>query len=519
MAITDFINASYTAEIAERARQVAIHQTDADTMYMGEASEAGFTVLTATSADDFLTKLNTACASLSSYVVERAWNGLSTASGYAVNGPLAGSLTANASAPGGYNRPATGRVIVRDAVGYTPDFTCFDNVLAMYGVNRIHFKGGTWSCGFYFGPGSAPLPSCAAFTDDIVIDGDGFSKFGIQFLYAWSIHLEDVQFLRNWACVSGSPIHYRAWNCSSLYGRNNDIQGFRSFDSSPNDWIDDYMSTIWVAGWKIFHTDSDEPSDGLHPDFCQLMNFADRHEGYNLIVEFNVVHMDGKRNPDGYYSQGLFGNSSSDAGGSLNHTVNAIVHNNIFAVGAFWALHIPDPEDNGVKMIHRNIAMRCAYHYQFENDAYPYVVMERDGAKPAGTGSGIISENYYFRPSWDIVVTESSNVTIENNITLDPRAAAAVGTSPPEVLSGTDGNGGGWTGGDYVRPETGQTTAAGSADAFFAFAEPQVGWRGAGAGPMDPATWPTDYLTLQAGEPPSLPVMGRNITINLTAGA
>ena len=518
MPIADFINPVNTAEIAERARQVAIHEADADSMYTGEASETGFTVLSATSAEDFMTKLGTACASLSSYVVERKWNGLSTASGYAIDGPSTGSLTANASAPGGYNRPATGRVIVRDAVGYNPEFGCFDDTLALYGVNRIHFKGGTWKCGFFFGPGSSPLPSVAAFTDDIVIDGNGFEKFGIQFLYAWTMHLEDVQFLRNWACVSGSPIHYRAWNCSSLYGRNNDIQGFRSFDSSPGNWIDAYMSSIWSAGWKIFHTDSDEASDGLHPDFLQLMNFDDRHEGYNLIVEFNMVHMDGKRNPDGYYSQGLFGNSSSSAGGSLNHTVNAIVHNNIIAIGAFWALHIPDPEDNGVKLIHRNMVMRCAYNYQFENDSFGYVIMERAGDKSAGTGSGNISENYFFLPGWSLVTDPSSNMTIASNVQLDPRSVAAAGTSPQEVLSGTDGNGAGWTSGSYTRPETGETTASGSATAFAAFAEPQVGWRGASAGPVDPATWPTDFLTLQAGQPPALPVMGANLTINLTSG-
>lgn len=519
MSFENWVNPSLTAEIAERARQVAIHQTDADTLYMGEASEVGFIVLIATSANDFMTKLQTACASLLNYLVIRQWNGLSTATGYSINGPSTGSLTANASAPGGYNRPTVGRVIVRDAVGYTPDFTCFDNVLALYGVNRIHFKGGDWSCGFFFGPGgSQPLPSCAAFTDDIVIDGAGFEKFGIQFLYAWSIHLEDVQFRRNWACVSGSPVHYRAWNCSSLYGRNNDIQGFRSFDSSPGNWIDSYMSSIWSAGWRIFHTDSDEASDGLHPDFLQLMNFDDRHEGYNLIVEFNVVHMDGKRNPDGYYSQGLFGNMTSSAGGSLNHTVNAIVHNNIIAIGAFSALDIPDPDDNGIKLIHRNMVLRCAYNYQFENDSFGYVIMGRDGAKPAGTGSGKVTENYYFEPSWSVVATASSNLVKSGNVQLDPRSVAATGTSPQEVLSGTDGNGSGWTSGSYTRPETGQTTVAGSTTAFVDFAEPQVGWRGANAGPMDPATWPTDYLTLQAGQPPALPVMGAALTINLSVG-
>lgn len=520
MSIENWISSAETAILAARATLVAPHFTQgSEQAYVGKTDSdyTGWTVVYVDDADEAFAEVGGTTVNQQKRIL-LDFDGLSTASTSTITCLAASELTANAAVDWGYNRPDW-EVVIEPAPGRSPviSTTTFKDI-DLVGAHRVHFKGVGLACSVttrfnsYF-PGIGILAVTGNTFDGELVDQPMVTANGNRVA-----HIEGNTFLKCQSTVLSIANYCRMWNNIDMGHRDNDIYGTRGYES----WQSGWTSHSWSAGWRVFDMDGTVTPTGLHPDFHQIHTFDDAHQGYNNLIEFNIIHMNGRRRvggDDGYQAQGCFGNMTATGGGSLAQDCNWLIHNNVMAIGAWWCFHMPDPQDNGFKIAYRNMGLRCATGWDTVDDSYPYVFAERGTDHSTGSGYAIIKENYVPPKDWSGEASFASNQTISNNIDLMPRASAATGTGYDELLKGTDGNGAGFANGDYTSPDAGVTDPDTAETAFLAIVEPQVGWRGASVGPMDPATFPTDFQTLQAGQPPTLPIMGRNITINLTAGA
>lgn len=483
--------ASYIGDaiaVALRNAMAASHDIggSSEQSFTGFSDTTGWTEVTVTTATEMAAAIASTAVNQRK-VITCNWNGTSTSSGNAMC-LQASSLTANEAVDWGYNRPDWS-VLVRAGDGYSPVVDKADHLFYIYGANRIEFRGVSFLCQLrhernstYPGLPLMALKSCSFTNGGWTLNpnpNNCIVHSGMRVL-----HVEDCDFKGSRGGIIGPANYFRSWNNRFNGVVDDDIHSIRTF----YDFMLDWTAHTWVAGCLVYNTSQELIASGLHPDFLQISSPSANPAAYRTLIEFNIAHLNRNDSVTDGSTQGLFGRQYV---GNTAYYCDWCVHNNIFAIGAYWAAFLYDGEDDGAKCAYGNMMVRAASGFD-NKDSYPIIAGGRDPESTPGTGYLRVVENYYtFTPSQEGNV---SNEVYSGNINCNPTNGATESAKAENILTG---NGTWVTGGDglrrYTAPDAGIEDAATARAALVAFYEPQVGWRGANCGPVDPATWPTSF--------------------------
>ena len=479
-----------------RSDLTAPHLTHAEGSWMGYPAEPGYTVVTVANATALMSAIG--AAGRESRIIECDWDGVSETSSGA-NGVNAANLTANAAVDWGHDRSAT-NILVRPKAGRNPRIRCtagqtaagaLDGRLWLSGLSRIEFRNLTFDgCNVTLGRNSTfPELTMAVFKRCAFLNA---KHKNVGALYGSGIrllHVEDCLFDGCAVGILHSAHFMRSWNNGFVRHYNQDIHASRSYCLT---YQKDWYANVWISGAVVW---SMAAQASAHVDFSQISTTqVEVHKGYKQLVEFCVVYADNGTNTS---TQGVFGSDGAAQGYRCDH----LVHNNILAIGAYWAVAAYDPSDDGTKVATRNLTARVGRGFGHndgggaQQDAFPRIVGGRGGQAP-GTGRMIVSENYFTHEVDDCGRAKDDD-NRWGNINIEPRKSAATALRPETLLSGNGTwgkNASGFT--TYTDPASAFMGKEAAKAALLAFFKPKAGWRGAGAGPVDPACWPTNPATI-----------------------
>ena len=482
-----------------RVSLVKPHLTHAEGKWTGYPAEPGFQVVTVTTASALMSAIMNAAGQ--SRIIECNWDGISeTAAG--ATGRAASTLTGNSGVDWGYNRSAT-NILVRPKAGRTPRVRgtsgqtaagALNGQVSLTGVSRIEVRDLVFDgCRVSLGRNSTyPEIAMAVFKRCTFLNHKADSSGTVHAQGVRLLHVEDCLFD---GCAMGilhSAHFMRSINNGFVRAFNQDIHAARSY-TQP--YQRNWDANIWIAGSVVWALDA---QSSAHLDFAQISTSqVEVHKGYKQLVEFCVFYGD---NGTSTSTQAIFGDDGAAQGYRCDH----LVHNNVFAFGAYWGVVAYDPSDDGTKVVTRNVVARVGSGFGYgdaggpQTDTYCRIIGER-GGQPTGTGRMIVSENYFTLEADDCRRAKDDDNRWDN-IKLDPRAGAVVATRPETVLMGN---------GTWAKSAAGRTTYAdpapatlGKAEAkaaLLAFFQPKAGWRGAGAGPVNPASWPANPAAVPTG--------------------
>ena len=479
-----------------RVSLVTPHLTHAEGKWMGYPAQPTYTVVTVTTASALMSAITAAAGQ--SRIIECNWDGLSeTATGS--TGRTSSSLTANAAVDWGYNRSAT-NILVRPRAGRTPRVRgtvgrtatgVLDGAVGLTGLSRIEFRDMVFDgCGVRLTRNSTyPEIAMAVFRRCTFLNHKDTDTGTVYAQGVRLLHVEDCLFD---GCAMGilhSAHFMRSWNNGFVRHFNQDMHASRSYIAP---YQQGWCANIWISGAVVWGMN---PQPSAHIDLSQISTSqVEVHKGYKQLMEFCVYYAD---NGTQYSTQGLFGDDGAAQGYRCDH----LVHNNVLVTGANWAVVAYDPSDDGTKVVSRNIVARVGFGFGYggasQYDAYPRIVGNKEG-QPFGTGRMIVSENYFAIEPDDCGRAKDDD-NRWGNIDLDSRSNAATATRPETLLTGNGTwgkNAAGRT--TYADPAPASMTKAAAKAALLGFFQPKVGWRGMGAGPVDPACWPADPSTVSA---------------------
>lgn len=487
-----------SAAVTLRDTMVSYHLTpraDDENTFRGFGSDlSAFTAVTVTSMSAAVTAAN-GLALGTKKAIYLDWDGVSS-SGTRINGhsstALAGQV--NASVDWGYNRPATS-VVFLPAPGRSPKLSGTYSAalqLGLLGYNKVEFRDVEFvnTQVSFTRTSTYPTPAMAAFNRCKFTDcaNGAVILSGVR-----SYHVEGCHFHGCKYGVIGAAEFIRIWNNWWTGHLDNDLASTRGYTAG---FMSGWKANIWMFGNRSTMNSQTAFTSGLHPDAFQINADTDIHQGHRLLLEFNIFDMD--NNPAAYPTQVFFGNNYA-----LSNSNDWLVHNNMVAASAYWACSMADPADAGTKIAWRNTFLRSAKGTNpvgtATGDTYQVINSVR---RLTGSGSLLIGKCYYAdEPTQHGKV---SNETRVGNINVDPRRSAAVGARPQDHFTGN----GSWSTNAYGYQVydlhlTGLTKEQ-AVQAFVDFVHPLVGWNGADCGIIDPATWPTDPVSLSSGAAPVL---------------
>jgi len=405
------------------------------------SDEAGMTVVQVTSASGLSAALTAAAADANGRIVELDWDGDSAFTAGSCNGPHSSTLTANGSVDYGYNRWGS-KVLVRPATGRSPviKYSALSTSHNMYGFEWLEFRDITTDGVQWRFSATATYPSLAIFAANgcTFKNANGtYSTSENGVLYPSTplrtLHVENCTFDHNRAGMVGGAQTRRVWNCKSINALDNDFIGDRGY---PDSLCSTWTVRSWIAGNVVHNAhQTEQNASGLHPDFYQVsVTTANSNApAREILIEFNYAHFN--RSPDAAQTQGIFGDDGTYGDFAW------VVHNNVFAIGAYNAMMPYDPDDSSPKYLGNNLCLRqgngggtSGGSYQ---DSYPWI---RGLAVNAGNGSGYLKvvRNRAKMSSW--ADQGADNVTLTGNRELRPDLGASY---PDRYTDQFEGSGGG----------------------------------------------------------------------------
>lgn len=469
-----------------------------------------FTVQTAVSYADLIAKIN-AVGVNSKVIIECAWNGVSQ-SAAAINGTNKNQLTANGAVDYGYTRHGQ-KILVRPAAGYAPavqgtaNSAAYGNVLTFVnGINFIEWRGMIFdgmvmrhqTSSTYPTLGIVAIKNCI--TQNCGADVGAFWNVTSGGASLRVFHMEGTVETNNRCGTTCAANWFRRWNCVDTEHRDNDWNAIRGFAGVALGW----RARVWIAGNFLYSPSQTlNLASGQHLDFAQVSTQASAGNvaEHDILIEFNIGYLNRPGTAGG--PQATFGDD-----GTIGK-FEWMVHNNLWAIGAYEAIKPFDPSNDGRKFVFRNTCVRKgngpgynSSNPSVRNDTCPSV----EGlARSPGTGVG-------FLEMYDNIFCTSYSQTgkaygenIFNNLNCDPRKSAAVGVRMQDTFVGN----GSWyqSAGDamwqYDIGDQGDTPASAKSKIrdFFVpkrFAPGQTGYSTADGhyGMTDPNGWPTDFRTL-----------------------
>lgn len=402
------------------------------------------------------------------------------------------------------------KILVRPASGYSPIIqgiasgTGGSKYTFATGLNYIEWRGMTFDGMCMKIQTSATYPTPAIMAVKSCILQNGTIDSGIFWCVSSGLgscrvlHIENTIEDNNRCGMLGAPNYFRRWNCVNTGHCDNDWNGIRGYAGYALNW----RAYIWMAGNLLYSpSQTGYLTSGNHLDYmqCSTTAAAGNIKDHDFLIEFNVIYMNRPGNAGG--PQGLFGDDGTATG-----TWDWLVHNNIIAIGAYWAMKPFDPNDNGEKWVVRNIFARKGHGpgYNSQNPSVRNDTAPALQGKKARTGFGTgflkVYDNIYATTYAPTGVVNGED--FQNNWNCDPRKSAASGVKMQDVFTGN----GTWnqSAGDsmweYDIGDQGQPsgTARSLIRDFFAPIKNSQGYASAlgHVGCTDPDMWPTDFRNL-----------------------
>lgn len=324
---------------------------------------------------DLISKINSAGVS-GKVIIECAWNGISQ-SASAINGTNKNALSANGAVDYGYTRHGQ-KILVRPASGYSPIIqgiasgTGGSKYTFATGLNYIEWRGMTFDGMCMKIQTSATYPTPAIMAVKSCILQNGTIDSGIFWCVSSGLgscrvlHIENTIEDNNRCGMLGAPNYFRRWNCVNTGHCDNDWNGIRGYAGYALNW----RAYIWMAGNLLYSpSQTGYLTSGNHLDYmqCSTTAAAGNIKDHDFLIEFNVIYMNRPGNAGG--PQGLFGDDGTATG-----TWDWLVHNNIIAIGAYWAMKPFDPNDNGEKWVVRNIFARKGHGPGYNSQTHPFAM-------------------------------------------------------------------------------------------------------------------------------------------------
>ena len=444
--------------------------------FTGFASRTGFTTQTVTSATALVTAMN-AMATTDKIIFKCQWNGVSNPASYGISGPSNASMTANGAVDWGYTRPAWS-AIVEPATGFTPTIGITTGTLGLSvsGTHWHEFNDMTFTGDIEFFPTTGFRNGIAVIAMNRCNIQGSLTATGVR-----TLHMDGCTTSGAGATLLNTPNYYRVWNHKGIL-QTNALDFCHNFGFSGA-YTAAWVAHTWFAGCILQKMVA--VTSGNHFDWLQQMLTGDPVLGYHTLVEFCTV------NANSEDSQGIF--IANIVPGQANAYC---IHNSIFAVNAYWAAAMCDPSGTQICIADRLLCMRGGIGPGPTApvfDTTPYVGVTGNGINAGG--SMAVTSSYF----WKAPTTEVQNnnctvpITVSGNVHMDPRLTALTASKPQTLLTGNGTwatNASGFT--SFTSPDIAISDPVAANAAFLAFAKPVAGW-GVVAGPVDPATWPTNF--------------------------
>lgn len=464
----------HAATLTQRNALAAEHDIggSSDYAFTGFSDTTGWNTTTVTTADGLISALSGA-GTTESLLITCNFNG-STNTTETANSVAVGSLSANGAIDYGYDRPGQNIRVVAGS-GYSP---VIGGNVYLNGFDQIEFDGIQFDKLLYFQTsGTYPTLACAALNNCTIGDE-------VRFFYARSGHIENCVFKPSATASLGARVkswaeYMRVWNCQ-FHRMNVAIDPLINF-SFTESYQSNWVVKRWVAGCTLYNYDyTTNAGSGNHSDFFQYSTSTDIHDGYHLLIEFNIIVA------NGVDSQNIFGDDSS-ATSVLNNEV--LIHNCILISNAPANAVLWDQGNDGDLRAYRLLTGRG-------NKLDPTGTVDAQvqiWVLDTGSGTG----TYEVRECFGIVNDGATNtITQADNVTVNTKANASAGTKMEDVytMSGANFTTDAYSRIIYDMPDDGVTDYATARAAIIAFYEPIAGWNdGTGCGPIDPAEWPTTF--------------------------
>ena len=301
---------------------------------------------------------------------------------------------------------------------------------------------------------------------------------------AYLVHIEDTKFFgcRQQFTVTG--LFQRSWNNHFKKCVGDIHQHMGHTDAAYTG----KRTSAWIEGCIVSDVIDDAAYPGLHTDFFQYTFAGDKRARGSYIIRYNVTHQLNTLAMDAG-TQFCFGRWYASS--AEKHDL--VVHDNIVAISAYWALSFWDATGDGDCYIMDNTFVRAGGTYT-NNDSWPAIQIDNATAAP-GSGTGVIHvQNNIYAKTTDV------NAAIQvsaGNFFVSPQQAVVSGNGLTQAaakrhedvfLGAVSRNGG-----DFMTYTiTGEAAATDRQHALWAIAdhfEPIDGWGTYGA--PNPATWPT----------------------------
>ena len=485
--------------LEEKAAELAARHAVADDLggWTGFTTEVFDTTVNCTTPNAVKAAIATWAADPSKLLdVTCDWDGPLDLTGY-FSGVPDSSLTADAGAWGGYQRPAGG-VRVRNKDGKTP---CFGNTLNVYSFPKLEFNGvgfATMRKGVdrqvatcillsrttgWLLPTALVVKNCKAglthwrpseLPDEytsVITAGRGL---------VLSVHVEGNEFDGVFDRMRGPAKFWRAFKNTSRQSLN-DFMGVYSVPSAfgwePNDYINLWMEdNIGLLG-------IDEAAfSALHQDFMQTGDQTDDHAGYKVLCRRNVGHLSGA----------LVGGSQGQYNSDMtNPNSEFCVYDNLFAVTAYYGIQIWDRSGTKSQFVESNTVVAAGLR---GTDSYQWIRVNPTSGGGANIGDyGYISIKNnimaYLENSGAFMVDEAGNLYCDprKNLVSGDGTSYAQRMRPEDVFTGPFDR----DGVDFLTYTVVNEDSTDIATAFYSFVdrfEPLLGWGSAGC--SDPETWP-----------------------------